>query len=224
MKNNYDNYNDRNVDIERNLKELGWTRPTDEEFSSWIEMGETKSRHRTRIAKTVGTFALVLGLCTVLGLAGTFEPESATANPDDDIVIESGMETVDTYTSQEELPDEVKEKFLLFPEMPEGYEVTEVVHEKTETIQKLSVLACDGNEVIYIVETDLLNGGMNSNLSAEESYIEMWDEKEVTIKEYPDEKQKVYEFMCEGIFIRIQADIKMRNGNIQECFDVAVRK
>ena len=67
--------------------------------------------------------------------------------------IEEGYQSKDIYTSLDDLPDDIKEEFLIFSDIPEGYSLKDATVERDDNLQTVTFNYRDVNgEQIVINE------------------------------------------------------------------------
>ena len=144
--------------------------PSRETFNQWIEAAEERRYKKFKHHKLyrVCAIAVVLLVCVavVMKCVATSLPEY-TADPKDDVDIEATMETSTEYKSWSEVPQDIKDQFVEFKELPDGYQVESVVVEKTtESIKVTYILVNEEGEEIRIREfyakKDTLKGSIVS--------------------------------------------------------------
>lgn len=176
-----------------------------EDFDKWKKAGEKKrieikKRHR----KTFACAAVVV-TALFIGVTCAVNPPQVEAGGKRGSEIGGQMTTVEVYKSQEALPEEIKEEFLLFPELPEGYEIEEVRVEKNKkTICLCLTLKSKEMASAYINETIRRESESKSKhvLEGDEYTIFLKNCKmEIHVKEY--EKERNYKFLYEDVFVSL---------------------
>ena len=176
-----------------------------EDFDKWKKAGEKKrieikKRHR----KTFACAAVVV-TALVIGVTCAVNPPQVEAGGKRSSEIGGQMTTVEVYKSQEALPEEIKEEFLLFPELPEGYEIEEVRVEKNKkTICLCLTLKSKEMASAYINETIRRESESKSKHVLEgDEYTKFLKncKMEIYVKEY--EKERNYKFLYEDVFVSL---------------------
>ncbi len=197
------------------IQELIANKPSDDEFARWAKLGAQKRKKRLHIAKVFSICIALIAVFVFIGLLTDFEPESAEAGPDSRMVVESEMEKVQTFASQDELPDSIKEKFLLFPEMPEGYEVTEVAYEKQGEMEKLSIYSNNNKDLIYIDEILANKNTIMGEVSCTNACKLNWSGIEVSIEKYINLNQIHYNFKIDKVVIKMQVSDEISSEKVK---------
>lgn len=175
-----------------------------EDFDKWKKAGEKKrveikKRHR----KTFACAAVVV-TALFIGVTCAVNPPQVEAGGKRGSAIGGQMTTVEVYKSQEALPEEIKEEFLLFSELPEGYEIEEVRVEKHLQIASVHfVLRNKQKHSLYIDEG--LSGDRGVNIiEGNEKNIELKNgELTVYMKEYIDCNN--FKFLYGDVLVNVSA-------------------
>ena len=195
-----------------------------EDFDKWKKAGEKKrieikKRHR----KTFACAAVVV-TALFIGVTCAVNPPQVEAGGKRGSEIGGQMTTVEVYKSQEALPEEIKEEFLLFPELPEGYEIEEVRVEKRLNGTSVSMIGrCNGKRDVYIREFSSQEMSGIALLEGEEKKVLVGNEEiELFIKEYLEERN--YKFLYNDVFINIEAHNELKEEDRILSIKTAVSK
>ena len=127
------------------------------------------------------------------------------------------MSTKDVYKSEDQLPESIREKFLFFEELPEGYEFAEATFVEDKNIEKLSILYMNlQNEELCIEELKMSQDSQAFNAMNSDTRVENWGEITVYVNEYTDgDQEKVYTFILDNILVDIKASLSMEEEKIK---------
>lgn len=192
--------------------------PPMETFMQWAEKGEEKRKKRVcRKRILVSCLAIVVVSASVLIGLKCFALPEVTADPEDDVTIEmNDMESIETYSSWDELPDEIKEQFIEVKDLPDGY-VVEKIEVKTYNYRlKLKVNLKKDKLEMEIRQSINLEGGLpNTIITNESETINIED-----IIAYVEKKEKMktvtYKYFINNISIDIVAPIDAKVENIND--------
>ena len=142
--------------------------PPMETFMQWAEKGEEKRKKRICRKKIlVSCIAIVVVSASVLIGLKCFALPEVTADPEDDVTIEmNDMESIETYSSWDELPDEIKDQFIEVKDLPDGYVVEKVEVKTPDYGVKLKVIATNGSSKIEIRQYISADGGLPTSTVA----------------------------------------------------------
>ncbi len=179
--------------------------PSKETFAKWIEIAEQKRAERRRHRRKLVSCAAALVMCVVLGVACIFDPPQVAAGGKGGSKIEANLETSDVYKSYEELPEEVKDEFLLFTEMLQGYSLNEVRLENTNELKTLEILYENNKEQqVTIEEIGPSNDGSLDNIISPEAKLREVEGIDVYVRQYTSgAKEKRYVFIYNNVLIKI---------------------
>ncbi|MEE0796532.1 MAG: hypothetical protein UIJ88_01735 [Anaerovoracaceae bacterium] len=200
--------------------------PSPETVKMWMEKAKELREKRRRRKRLLISSAAVFVLSVGIGATIAFEQPSAEAGNSGEVRIETGMESKDTYASVDEVPDSVKEEFLMFPEMPEGYELEEITVSKTQDFQMVSFnylnnIEADSN--IYITEIISEDEAM-SNIVNSNTKKELWGDIEVYISKYESgDEEIVYKFIYNKMIITLYTPNEIGKTLIQRIIKEAVQ-
>ncbi len=201
--------------------------PSPETVKMWMEKAKELREKRRRRKRLLISSAAVFVLSVGIGATIAFEQPSAEAGNSGEVRIETGMESKDTYASVDEVPDSVKEEFLMFPEMPEGYELEEITLKKESIYEKLNLVYVNQNQGSLVIEEvkypDEYN---NSQVIREGAEMEVWSEYDVYYKAYSSgAKETVYKFFYDSnILVNINANKNLEKSMIKKMVERAVRE
>lgn len=179
--------------------------PPMETFMQWAEKGEEKRKKRVcRKRLLVSCLAIVVVSASVfIGLKCFALPE-VTADPEDEMGIDiNDMESVETYSSWDELPDEVKEQFIEVKDLPEGYVVEKIEVSKYDKGTNVVVYIRNNDAIVEVRQLTNDEGTLptsavssentNLNMEGNDLYMENNDELKIT----------TYKFVNKNIMIDV---------------------
>ena len=187
--------------------------PPMETFMQWAEKGEEKRKKRVcRKRLLVSCLAIVVVSASILIGLKCFALPEVTADPEDDVTIDmSDMESIETYSSWDALPDEVKEQFIKVKDLPEGYVVEKIGVKTYNHGTKVKVLLNKENINMEIRQSIKLDGSLPASTISESNedttiagvvaYMESNEEYETTTYKYLVENiivDIVVPFNCSG--------------------------
>ena len=183
--------------------------PPMETFMQWAEKGEEKRKKRVcRKRLLVSCLAIVVVSASVLIGLKCFALPEVTADPEDDVTIEmNDMESIETYSSWDELPDEIKDQFVEVKDLPDGYVVESVRLSVGKYAKKLEFfLNKEGVEIRQSIKGDgslpnTIITSKNESLNIED--IIVYAEKKETVKTV------TYKYIVDNVIIDIVAPIDM---------------
>ena len=179
--------------------------PPMETFMQWAEKGEEKRKKRIcRKRILVSCLALVVVSASVLIGLKCFALPEVTADPKDDVTIDmSDMESIETYSSWDALPAEVKEQFIEVKDLPEGYVVEKILVHNQEVGMKLVERIERKDVCIEIRQYSNMSGGLPTNtVSSENSNLKL-DGREIYIEHDKELKITTYKLVYENIMIDV---------------------
>lgn len=198
--------------------------PSREKFDKWIAIAEQRRRERIRRRKKMVSCAAVMLICVCLGVACIVKPPQVAAGGKGGGEVNSLLATSDKYESQDSLPEEIKEEFLLFPELPQGYEEVEAIVEKDGSVKMLS-LQCKNQEgdELYVNEVSSKEEDKLLNVLDSGAEKETIGETDVYINRYTDgAEETTYTFIHEEVLVIVNAPNKLDKNTILSLIEKAV--
>ena len=192
--------------------------PPMETFMQWAEKGEEKRKKRVCRKKIlVSCIAIVVVSASVLIGLKCFALPEVTADPEEDVTIEmNDMESIETYSSWDALPDEIKDQFVEVKDLPDGYVVEEIEVYKQKYGMKIFVIANYNGEKIEIRQYASSDGSLpNTIITSKNEILNMED---ITI--YVEEKEKIktatYKYIVENVIVDIVTPIDMQVEKVKD--------
>lgn len=187
--------------------------PSPEMVARWIAIADqrrTRIHRRKKMLLSVASCAAVLLLCIGVTVTCIVKPSSAVAGNEGGTKIESGFEMKDVYKSESDIPADVKEEFLLFPYIPEGYEFSEATVEEIDQGKNI-LLAYSGNKNNeIIIKENITNKEIAAQNLNKNAQLKKVGEIEVYVTQYEKEKL-IYSFNYEDLTIMITVPQSIEN-------------
>ena len=198
--------------------------PSPETVKMWMEKAKELREKRRRRKRLLISSAAVFVLSVGIGATIAFEQPSAEAGNSGEVRIETGMESKDTYVSVDEVPDSVKEEFLMFPEMPEGYELEEITVVEDSNFKTVYLSYYNSmEEEIFITEIKGDGEERITSVIREDTKQYNWGGLTVYLKPYDTgEKERTYNFIYKDIIISVNTSIEVEEKQIKRIIEEAV--
>lgn len=197
--------------------------PSDETIAKWVAIAEQRRAERRHRNRKLVSLAAVLLICVCVGVTCIIKQPRAVAGSSGGNKVESGMETVKTYSSIDEFPEVIKKDFFIFPEGLSDFKFVETVFNKNPNVEKISFLYADSlGDEIYIKEIRGIDE--SSFLQQIDSGYELkeWGNIKIYINIYSEDERKIYNFMHNNIAITINTNENVNEELIKEIIEEAV--
>ena len=198
--------------------------PSEETVAKWIAIADQRRAENRRRKKKILSCAAALALCICIGATCVVKTPNAVAGGSGGTKVEAGMRTSSTYSSYEDLPEEVKDEFILFNEVPDGYRLKEIQVEKNENLEKLCASYInDSSEEIYVRENKISGDSNASTVVNSDASVEQWGEITVYITKYTSgAKEATYRFIHEDLMVKIVVSESITTEQVKEMLENAV--
>lgn len=198
--------------------------PSEETVAKWIAIADQRRAENRRRKKKILSCAAALVMCVCVGVTCVMASPNAVAGGSGGAKVEAGMSTKDVYKSEDDLPEDIKNEFLMFPYIPEEYEFVEAVIIEAENVKRISLIYKNvAGEEIVIKENNANGDGTVSQTINPEITTELWEGIKVNISTYDDgEKGHVYSFERDSLLIMVKANENLPKEKIQEMIKTAV--
>lgn len=195
--------------------------PSPETVKMWMEKAKELREKRRRRKRLLISSAAVFVLSVGIGATIAFEQPSAEAGNSGEVRIETGMESKDTYASVDEVPDSVKEEFLMFEQIPEGYELKEAQVKTNSSSKMLSLVYVQKGNPEMIINQIKVDDDNNFSLNLNNDSIkEQWGETEIYVNTYYDDvKMTSYSFEKDDILVTIKVADNVQKGQIKQMIE-----
>jgi hypothetical protein len=183
--------------------------PSAEDIARWKRLAQAKRKEKRKRMKLIASLASVFAVAFCVSIVPMFKIPDAQAGEDyfvDLETLENDEESmmVDTYHTYDDVPEDVKEEFLFFEKLPEGYSLSEV---KIITIGKNrgyeSQFKSKNNNLILIRQN---NSNDNSEVIVSSDYVQNWYGLDIYVEEYTSDKKVNYKFTMNNMVINIMTE------------------
>ena len=196
--------------------------PSPELVAKWIAIADQRRARIRRRNKMLLSCAAVFVLCIGVTVTCIVKPSSAVAGNEGGTKIESGLETKYVYKSEADIPDDIKEEFLMFPYIPEGYEFSEATVEEVGDIKNILLSYKNKKNQDILIKENITNEGIATQNSNQHEELLNLAGVLIRVTQYEGEKF-LYSFLYEDIAIIITAPQNIEGG-IKEMIEKAVSK
>lgn len=199
--------------------------PAAEDIACWKRLALAKKQERKRRLRNMATLASVLAVVCCASLVPLFHIPDAQAGKDSFVDVEDFRDAeesmrTDTYREYAEVPQDVKDEFYIFDNLPEDFSVSEIKvvtigeNKKCETLIENK----DGNTLL-IIQRDL----KNTQTYVDSDYVEKWQGIDVYVAEYSDSGGSTdYMLSLDNKSINVIADKDIEKRAIQKIIQEAV--
>lgn len=192
--------------------------PSEETVAKWIAIADQRRAERRRRKKKIISCAAACALCVCIGVTCVVKPPNAVAGGSGGTKVETGMSSVKHYLTTDSIPNNVKDSFMLFSSMVQGFNFSEAIFETNDSFEKLSILYedVDGKE-IFIEEIKGTDGTVLTHEIDSGAIVENWGSIEVYINLYNrGDKETAYDFMYNDILITINVPREIETEEIKK--------
>ena len=185
--------------------------PPMETFMQWAEKGEEKRKKRVcRKRILVSCLALVVVSASILIGLKCFALPEVTADPEDDVTIEmNDMESIETYSSWDELPDEIKDQFIEVKDLPDGYVVEKIEVSEYEKGVKLVMFVDVDNAKVEIRQFYNTEGSLPTSTVANSNAQLIVNDVLVYVENNEELELKTYKIIEKNIMIDVVVPLGM---------------
>lgn len=194
--------------------------PSAEDILRWQNMAEAKAGERKVRIRRLSTLAAVFLVSLALGVAIMVEPPKAEAGGDGKLEISYIDEqeehfAVEKYKDVESVPDDIKEQYIMFDELPEGMEIEQIQIITAGQSKSVEIILRKCEKQI-IINQYKLSGNLSKQTMFQETAKEQWGSKTVYINKYENEGKICYLLEHEGKVINIVTDNGCSKEEIQD--------
>lgn len=199
--------------------------PSEETVAKWIAIAEQCRAERRRRNHKLISCAAALLMCVCVGVTCAVNKPNAVAGSTGGNKVEVGMETVDIYTSYDELPDDVKSDFLMFENIPEGYKFVECrVITDSITCERQASFIGNLGETMVIKEMEGLEDNSIDTIVSQNAEIMRCNGIDVYFNEYKNgAEEKTYRFIYNNIVVKISTSKEVEKDEIKKLIKNAVQ-
>lgn len=154
------------------------------------------------------------------------KPPNAVAGGSGGGKIEASLNTNDTYVSLDEIPTDIKNKYLIFVDLPEGYKFVEANVTSDGALEKIRILYDNetSNEEIFVTQISGDEANTVSSVINEGGRQEEWGDMTVYINEYSSgDEEVVYKFLYNEMVVKINAPSNIESSEIRSIVEKTVR-
>ena len=194
--------------------------PSDKEILRWKRLAQKRRHEKQRRKRVLLSLAAVVALTFSINLLPAIEIPDAQADRDNVTEITDGREEsegmlVDTYYDYTEIPQDVKEEFLLLSDPPAGFELTEVRVVTTGKKEELKSLFSNKEGLSFAIRQCNSEAALQAVVNRDR--FEMWDGIRVWIKEFTTgDEETTYRFVKDDHFFNVIADGDVSENTIKE--------
>ena len=194
--------------------------PSDKEILRWKRLAQKRRHEKQRRKRALLSLAAVVALAFSINLLPAIEIPDAQADRDDVTEITDGREEsegmlVDTYYDYTEIPQDVKEEFLLLSDPPAGFELTEVRVVTTGKKEELKSLFSNKEGLSFAIRQCNSEAALQAVVNRDR--FEMWDGIQVWVKEFTTgDEETAYIFVANGAYFNILTDNGVDKSTIKE--------
>jgi hypothetical protein len=189
--------------------------PTDEQIELWLADGMAKkSAKRAKTMKGLSyaaVFAIVLSMGSSLAVLPNVQASESSG-----ATLSQEMEVRQVYKDVNELPKNIKEKFLILPNTMGQYNIDNVEVEQTSEITTLTFLYKDGENNEIVVEEDYrIDEKLMKTIVGYNSEVELYEDMEIYIGDYSEELNTAsYMFIYKDVYVKIIASEEFSRDEI----------
>ena len=199
--------------------------PSEETIKKWIQIADQKRAQRLKRKRILLSSAAAVVLCAGVCATCILHTPEAVAGNSGEVKIEEGMDANDVYKSKDNLPEWVKEEFVMIDNPPEGFTLEKYEVRTNDIVKTFSIFYENiNNEKIVINEvanSDYDNSTMVLNKNVD---VEIWGDVQVYVNLYMDNNNATmaYSFEYGDLVITVKAPEKLDKEEIKAMVTNAV--
>lgn len=199
--------------------------PSEETIKKWIQIADQKRAKRLKRKRILLSSAAAVVLCVGVCATCILHTPEAVAGNSGEVKIEEGMDVNDVYKSKDNLPEWVKEEFVMIDNPPEGFTLEKYEVRTNDIVKTFSIFYENiNNEKIVINEvanSDYDNSTMVLNKNVD---VEIWGDVQVYVNLYMDNNNATmaYSFEYGDLVITVKAPEKLDKEEIKAMVTNAV--
>ena len=200
--------------------------PAAEDIACWKRLALAKKQERKRRLRNMATLASVLAVVCCASLVPLFHIPDAQADKDSFVDVEDFRDAeesmrTDTYREYAEVPQDVKDEFYIFDNLPEDFSVSEIkvvtIGEKRTCKTKIKNLNGNSFTVIQRFTTS------NTQTVIDSDYIDNWNGIKVYVTEYDGDEGNIdYAFVTKNGSVNVLSDKGIKKEEIEKIIQEAV--
>lgn len=179
--------------------------PPMETFMKWAEQGEEKRKKRVRRRTILASCAAVLiFVISAIVAIQCINPPEVEAGPEGRIGIDiTDMESITTYETWSDLPEDVKEQFIEVKNLPDGYVIEKIEVGTYDYAAKINVIIRDNDKEIEIRQLLRADGGLPTSIVDRNNESVIIGGLEVYIEKKEQVKTTTYKYSIANIVIDV---------------------
>lgn len=189
--------------------------PTDEQIELWLADGMAKkSAKRAKTMKGLSyaaVFAIVLSMGSSLAVLPNVQASESSG-----ATLSQEMEVRQVYKDVNELPKNIKEKFLILPNTMGQYNIDNVEVEQTSDLTSLTFVYKDGETNELVVEEDYrIDEKLMKTIVGYNAEVELYEDMEIYIGDYSEELNTAsYMFIYKDVYVKIRVSGEFNKNEI----------
>lgn len=201
--------------------------PSAEDIARWKRLAQAKRKEKRKRMKLIASLASVFAVAFCISIVPMFKIPDAQAGEDYFVDIQDFRENdenmiVETYTTYDNLPEDVREEFYIFEKLPEGYELSEMRVVTFGEKKKCETEIKNKNNSNYFIIMQRFSEG-STEAVVNSDFVENWYGIDVYGKKYTNgDNTTNYEFAIDSSFIDIVADSEVDKEIIKQTIKEAV--
>lgn len=187
--------------------------PTEVDLARWKHLAKARRKEKRKRAKVMASLASALVMVFCFSMVSMFQIPDAQAGEDGIVDIKDSRGdnetmTVDVYHNHEEIPEDARDKFLSFDDLPEDCELVEIkIITIGGTYRYEGEFNYKGDRHFSIRQYADFDDIYLEDLVVGKQSIEEWNGAEVYIREYAEgDKNIIYDLIKQDISINIMSD------------------
>lgn len=200
--------------------------PSAEDIARWKRLAQAKRKEKRKRMKLIASLASVFAVAFCVSIVPMFKIPDAQAGEDYFVDIQDFRENdenmiVETYTTYDNLPEDVREEFYIFEKLPEGYELSEMRVVTVGQNRECESQFRNSRGQYFIIRQS--NSNDNAEVIVNSDYVENWDGIDVYVKNYTNNAEKSnYKFAINNTIVNIMIDNDVNKEEIKEMIKEAI--
>lgn len=199
--------------------------PSEETIKKWIQIADQKRAKRLKRKRILLSSAAAVVLCVGVCATCILHTPEAVAGNSGEVKIEEGMDVNDVYKSKDNLPEWVKEEFVMIDNPPEGFMLEKYEICESNIMKSFSIFYTNINgEQVVINELDVSGDNNSTMILNRRTDAEKWGDIQVYVNLYMDNNNATtaYSFEYGDLVITVKAPEKLDREAIKAMVTNAV--
>lgn len=199
--------------------------PSEETIKKWIQIADQKRAQRLKRKRILLSSAAAVVLCVGVCATCILHTPEAVAGNSGEVKIEEGMDVNDVYKSKDNLPEWVKEEFVMIDNPPEGFMLEKYEICECNIMKSFSIFYTNINgEQVVINELDVSGDNNSTMILNRRTDAEKWGDIQVYVNLYMDNNNATtaYSFEYGDLVITVKAPEKLDKEAIKAMVTNAV--